>query len=66
MLELTPRLTLGTVFVDPRNDIKITIYRTNISASVDERDVFGTQQQDAIEQMMIPNHAAALAKASSF
>jgi hypothetical protein len=32
---------------------------------VDERDVFGAQQQSAIERLSIPIYAAALAKASS-
>jgi hypothetical protein len=33
---------------------------------VNERDVFGTQQQAAIECLTIPIYAEALAKASSF
>jgi Domain of unknown function (DUF4387)/Acyclic terpene utilisation family protein AtuA len=57
---------VGTFFVDTCNAIKISIDRLNISASVDERDVFGAQQQSAIECLSIPIYAAALAKASSF
>jgi hypothetical protein len=57
---------VGTFFVDTCNAIKISIDRPNISASVDERDVFGAQQQAAIEHLSIPIHAAALAQASSF
>jgi hypothetical protein len=57
---------VGTFFVDSCNAIKISIDRPNISASVDERDVFGTQQQAAIECLTIPIYAEALAKASSF
>jgi Domain of unknown function (DUF4387) len=57
---------VGTFFVDTCNAIKISIDRPNISASVDERDVFGAQQQAVIECLSIPIYAAALAKASSF
>jgi hypothetical protein len=57
---------VGTFFVDTCNAIKISIDRLNISASLDERDVFGAQQQAAIEGLNIPIYAAALAKASSF
>lgn len=57
---------VGTFFVDTCNAIKISIDRLNISASVDDRDVFGAQQQAAIEGLNIPIYAAALAKASSF
>lgn len=66
LLEILPRRVIGTYFVDACNAIKISIDRSNISASMDERDVFGTQQQAAIEHMNIPIYAAALAKASSF
>ncbi len=57
---------VGTFFVDTCNAIKISIDRPNISASVDERDVFGAQQQASIERLSIPIYASALAKASSF
>jgi hypothetical protein len=57
---------VGTFFVDSCNAIKISIDRPNISASVDERDVFGAQQQATIERLSIPIYAASLAKASSF
>jgi hypothetical protein len=57
---------VGTFFVDTCNAIKISIDRPNISASVDERDVFGAQQQAAIERLVIPVYAAALGKASAF
>jgi hypothetical protein len=66
ILNLPPQRVVGTFFVDTCNAIKISIDRPNISASMDERDVFGAQQQAAIERMSIPIHAAALAKASSF
>jgi hypothetical protein len=56
---------VGTFFVDSCNAIKISIDRPNISASVDERDVFGAQQA-AIEGLTIPICAVALAKASAF
>ncbi|WP_050044935.1 DUF4387 family protein [Bradyrhizobium sp. LTSP849] len=57
---------VGTFFVDTCNAIKISIDRPNISASMDERDVFGAQQQAAIEHLSIPIYAAALGRASSF
>jgi Domain of unknown function (DUF4387)/Acyclic terpene utilisation family protein AtuA len=57
---------VGTFFVDTCNAIKITIDRPNISASPDERDVFGAQQQSAIENLSVPVYAQALAKGSSF
>jgi len=66
ILNLQPARVVGTYFVDSCNAIKISVDRPNISASMDERDVFGAQQQVAIEQMSIPIYPAALAKASSF
>ena len=66
ILNLPPARVVGTYFVDSCNAIKISVDRPNISASMDERDVFGAQQQVAIEQMSIPVYPAALAKASSF
>jgi hypothetical protein len=66
VLALPVDRVVGTFFVDSCNAIKISIDRPNISASVDERDVFGAQQQAAIECLTIPIYAEALAKASSF
>lgn len=66
ILNLPPARVVGAYFVDSCNAIKISVDRPNISASMDERDVFGAQQQVAIEQMSIPIYPAALAKASSF
>jgi hypothetical protein len=66
LLKLPVESVVGTFFVDSCNAIKISIDRPNISASVDERDVFGAQQQAAIEALNIPIYAAALAKASAF
>ncbi|MEI9899686.1 MAG: DUF4387 family protein [Hyphomicrobium sp.] len=57
---------VGTFFVDTCNAIKISIDRPNISASTNERDVFGAQQQAAIERLAVPVYAQALAQASSF
>jgi hypothetical protein len=65
-LGISPERVIGTFFVDSCNAIKISIDRPNISASMDERDVFGVQQQTAIESMDISIYAAALSKASSF
>ena len=64
-LNLRPERVVGTFFVDPCNAIKISIDRPNISASVDERDVFGAQQHAAIERLVIPVYAAALGKVSA-
>ena len=66
ILGLPPERVVGSYFVDSCNAIKISVDRPNISASMDERDVFGAQQQVAIEQMSVPIYPAALAKASSF
>jgi hypothetical protein len=66
VLNLPLERVVGTFFVDSCNAIKISIDRPNISASTDERDVFGSQQQAAIEHMNIPIYPTALAKASSF
>jgi hypothetical protein len=66
ILNLPPEHVVGTFFVDTCNAIKLSIDRPNISASVDERDVFGAQQQAAIERLSIPTYAVALAKASAF
>lgn len=56
---------VGTYFVDSCNAIKVTLDRPNISASADERDVFGAQQQSAIEGMAIPLYVERLAKHSA-
>jgi hypothetical protein len=66
MLNLPAERVVGTFFVDTCNAIKISVERPNISASVDERDVFGAQQQSAVEHLIIPIYAVALARASSF
>jgi hypothetical protein len=66
LLNLPVERIVGSYFVDSCNAIKISIDRPNISASLDERDVFGAQQQAEIERMVVPIHAAALARASSF
>jgi hypothetical protein len=65
VLNIAPERVVGTFFVDSCNAIKISIDRPNISASMDERDVFGAQQQSAIERMNIPVYAMELAKASA-
>jgi hypothetical protein len=66
ILNLSPNRVVGTFFVDTCNAIKISIDRPNISASMNERDVFGAQQQAGIERLNIPIYPAVLAKASSF
>jgi hypothetical protein len=57
---------VGTFFVDSCNAIKLTIDRPNISASLDEHDVFGAQQQSVVEALNVPVYADRLARASSF
>jgi hypothetical protein len=57
---------VGTFFVDSCNAIKISIDRPNISASLDERDVFGAQHQSRIEELSVPVYVQALSKASTF
>lgn len=57
---------VGSFFVDSCNAIKITIDRPNVSASVDEHDVFGAQQQSLLEQLVVPVYAEAPSKASVF
>jgi formaldehyde-activating enzyme involved in methanogenesis len=57
---------VGTFFVDSCNAIKLTIDRPNISASLDEHDVFGAQQQAVVEALSVPVYADRLARASSF
>jgi hypothetical protein len=53
-LGFEPASVVGTYFVDNCNAIKITVERPIISASLGERDGFGTQQQSVLEQMVIP------------
>ncbi|MBS0317975.1 MAG: DUF4387 family protein [Proteobacteria bacterium] len=65
LLQLAPERVVGSFFVDTCNAIKITIDRPNISASPDERDVFGAQQQSRIEALVIPVHANCPARAST-
>ena len=66
VLNLAPERVVGTFFVDACNAIKISIDRPNISASMDEHDAFGAQQQSAIERLSIPVYVEALAMASAF
>ncbi len=66
ILNVPPERVVGTFFVDSCNAIKISIDRPNISSSVDERDVFGAQQQSAIERLNIPVYVEALEMASAF
>jgi hypothetical protein len=66
ILGLRVEQVVGTFFVDGCNAIKISIDRPNVSASGDERDVFGAQQQSAIERLIVPIYAEPLSKASAF
>jgi hypothetical protein len=53
-LGFEPTSVVGAFFVDNCNAIKITVERPVISASAGDRDVFGTQQQAVLEQMVVP------------
>ncbi|MDM0104062.1 DUF4387 family protein [Variovorax sp. J22R24] len=66
VLQVAPERVVGSFFVDTCNAIKISIDRPNISASPDERDVFGAQQQSAIEGLRIPIHAESLLGVSAW
>ena len=57
ILNLPPEQVVGTFFVESCNAIKISIDRPTISAAPDERDVFGAQQQVAIEALSVPVYA---------
>ncbi|WP_231934750.1 DUF4387 family protein [Bordetella bronchialis] len=65
VIGVAPERVVGSFYVDSCNAIKVTIDRPNISASTDERDVFGAQQQAAIEAMVIPLYAEQRAMASA-
>nr|HMN56803.1 DUF4387 family protein [Ottowia sp.] len=56
---------VGTFFVDNCMAIKLTIERPNLSASPDELDVFGAQQQSVLEALHVPVYAHHLADASA-
>jgi hypothetical protein len=63
LLGLPADRVVGSFFVDSCNAIKVSVERPIISASPDERDVFGAQQQSALERLTIPVYVDALAKA---
>jgi len=65
LIGLPAERIVGTFYVDTCKAIKISIDRPNISASMDERDVFGAQQQSAIEKLNIPMYADPLSKNSN-
>jgi hypothetical protein len=52
---------VGAYYVDNCNGIKVTVERPIISASRDERDVFGAQQQSLLERMVISMYDGAQA-----
>jgi hypothetical protein len=66
LLGMPAEQVVGTFFVDTCSAIKISVDRPNISASSDERDVFGAQQQAALEHLTVPAYAEPLLKASGF
>lgn len=53
-LRLNEKNVVGTFAVHSCKAIKITIDRPIISGSVNDRDIFGAQQQSEIERMKIP------------
>jgi hypothetical protein len=66
LLGLRVEEVVGTYFVDSCNAIKLTVDRRNISASLDEHDVFGVQQQAVLEALGIPMYVDRLTQTSSF
>ena len=66
LLGVSAQQIVGSYFVDSCNAIKISMERANISASLDEHDVFGAQQQAVLERLNVPVYAEKLARASSF
>lgn len=65
VLGVRPDRVIGTYFVDKCDTIKITIDRPCISASLNERDVSGVQQQSAIESMNIPIYDSVAAETTA-
>ncbi len=65
LLDLPVAPVVGSFYVDSCNAIKITIDRPNLSASPDEHDVFGAQQQSRLEGLRVPVYAQHLASAST-
>ncbi len=57
LLGLPAEQVVGTFYVDSCIAIKITIDRPNLSASPDEHDVFGAQQQSVLEALRVPVYA---------
>ena len=57
---------VGSYFADSCNAIKITIDRPVVAASLREHDLYGEQQQAALEELSIPIYSRALATSSSF
>jgi hypothetical protein len=66
VLGLSPKRIVASYFVDACNAIKITIHRPLVAAGPLERDLFGEQQQTALESLSIPIYASTLALPSSF
>jgi hypothetical protein len=62
MLPVDEDHIVGTFHVDTCNAIKISIDRPIVSASADERDVFGAQQQSEFILMAVPAYAETAAK----
>ena len=61
-LHTSPDRIVGTYFADSCNAIKITIERPVIAASARERDLYGEQQQAALEALSVPIYSRDLAK----
>lgn len=56
ILQAPAERVIGTYHVGARKAIKITLERWTISGSADDRDVFGAQQQRALESLSVPVH----------
>jgi hypothetical protein len=66
ILRVLPERIVGTYFADSCNAIKITIDRPVVAASLQERDLYGEQQQAMLEGLNVPIYSGALATSSLF
>ena len=55
VLGVSAKRVIGSYFVDGCSAIKITLDRSTIAASPDERDVFGAQQYARLQSLRIPS-----------
>jgi hypothetical protein len=65
-LHVPPEHVVGSYFADSCNAIKITIDRPVVAAGLREHDLYGEQQQAALEDLNVPIYSRALATSSTF